>query len=528
MSQENKNLNTTAPETQETAASAADNKSEKSPKPGKPKKSGGFKAFMKSRKAKHGSMAVVIIAVVIAVTIVLNIVCGLLVDRFPNLKLDLTANGAFELQSDTVDYVQNLDDDVEIHVLSARSSFENNGTYFVQASNLLDKMESESNGKITLDFEDVATDPNFANKYPDINWDGDAKNIILVVSGDQYRALTLEDCFDYDSQYYSYSGSYQFTGTKVEQAVVTAILNVTTKDKVVVDMITGNGEQDYSAIKSLLEKNAYQVNEVSLATSGIDDDADIVFLFAPSVDLDDSASEKLSTWLDNGGKYGKTMIYVPSPEKTDTPNLDDLMSDWGMQVDDGYVFETNPKYLVSNSSPYAFITDYTDYYQENLKNAKIPVLTSNAHDIIIEDESAAHALLTTSTSAGVCPYDADDDWNYQDAIKGTALNIAAEGVKTGDDDAKSNMIVFGSYMMFTESVMSINSFNNSAYLMNIVNTVVDKSDAAITIESKSLDSGELGITDVTPGNIILVIFVFVVPIGILITGIVVWLRRRNR
>ena len=83
-------------------------------------------------------------------------------------------------------------------------------------------------------------------------------------------------------------------------------------------------------------------------------------------------------------------------------------------------------------------------------------------------------------------------------------------------------------MMFTESVMSINSFNNSAYLMNIVNTVVDKSDAAITIESKSLDSGELGVTDVTPGNIILVIFVFVVPIGILITGIVVWLRRRNR
>lgn len=533
MSEENKNLNTTAPEAKTEAENKSaevktDDKKSADKKPAKAKKSGGLKAFMRSRKAKHGSMAVAIVAVVIVVTIVLNIICGLLVDRFPNLKLDLTANNAFELQDDTIEYMHNLENEVKLRILSTRTSFENNGTYFVQAATLLDKMESEADGKLKVTFEDVATDPNFANKYPDITWDGSVNNLMVVECGEQYKALTLEDCFGYDESYLSYYGSYSFTSTTIEQAVVTAILNVTTEDKVVVDMITGNGEQDYTAIKELLEKNAYQVNEVSLATAGLDDEAEIAFLFAPSVDLELSATEAISTWLDNGGKYGKTLVYVPCPDKAETPNIDELLADWGMQVNGGYVFETNQQYLVSNSSPYAFIVDYTDYYMENLKNSNIPVLTSDTHDIIITDENAAHSLLTTSTDAGVYPYDADENWNYKDAMKGEALNIAAEGTKTDGTEKDSRLIVFGSYMMFTESAMSINSFNNSAYLLNLVNTVADKDDVGITIESKSLDSGELGVTDMVAGNIVLIVFAFVIPIGILATGIIVWLRRRNR
>lgn len=99
--------------------------------------------------------------------------------------------------------------------------------------------------------------------------------------------LTLTDCFEYDEKTYNYYGSYSFTGTKIEQAVVTAILNVTTDDKVVVDMIKGNNEQDYSSLKTLLENNAYQVNEVSLATGDFDSNAKIAIMYAPSVDLDE-------------------------------------------------------------------------------------------------------------------------------------------------------------------------------------------------------------------------------------------------
>lgn len=542
MSEENKNLNesnTPEPkndvvETNTKAESSAtdtamDEKSAKKAKmQTKQGKKGGFKNLLKSRKARHGSMAIAIVAVVIALVIVLNVVLGLLTERFPEMAIDLTANNSFALQEDTLDYVSHLDKDVTLNVLVKESVFESQGSYFVQAQRLLEKMESNSNGKLKLKYVDLTSNPTFTSNYPNVDWSGSTNNVILVECGDQYRALTLDDCFEYDSEVYSSYGQYQFTGTKIEQSVITAILNVTTEDKIVVDMITGNQEQDYSAITSLLENNAYSVNEVSLATQDIDDDAMFTILYAPSVDLDEGAVTKLSQWLDNDGKYGKSLIYVPSADKVDTPNLDAFLTEWGMQVNDGYVFETSNERLISSSSSYAFVVDYTDYYVEGLKNNTIPVVVTDAHDIIISDSTMAHSLLTTSTSAGVQPYDADENWDYNDAISGEELNIAAEGVKTATDETSSRVVVFGSYTMFSSTIMQYNSFNNSGYLMNVINTIANRDDIGITIESKSMDSSELGVTDVTTQNMLLIIFVIVLPLGILVTGLVMWLRRRNR
>lgn len=538
MSEENKNLNNQVSETvseKENAAVPAEKqdkkqKNEKKAKKDKqPKKKGSFKKFLKSRKAKHGTVAVAITAVVIVMVIVLNIIISLLVDRFPDMELDLTSNGSFALQDDTVDYVSHLNNDVTVYVLMEKDTFESQGTYFVQAEKMLNKMSSKSNGKLKVKYVDLTANPNFTSDYPNVDWQSSSSNnVVLVESGDQYKVLTISDCFEYDEQTYSYYGSYSFTGTKIEQAVVTAILNVTTENKTVVDMIKGNNEQDYTALKSLLENNAYDVKEISLATGDFDKDAKIAVMYAPSVDIDESTAEKLSTWLSNDGKYGRSLIYIPTADMGEMPNLDDFLKEWGMSIDRGYVFETDTQKLVSSSSPYAFTVDYGDYYTENLKNAKIPVVVTESHPINVTDDSVAHALLTASDKAGVLPVDADKNWDYKDAVTGKGENVAAEGVMTNEDEASSRVIVFGSYMMFTDTIMQYNSFNNSAYFMNVVNTIADKEDVGITIESKSIDNTELGITDVATQNAMLIIFVIVIPIAILVAGFIVWLRRRNR
>lgn len=540
MSEENKNLNTISEDTAnadsnavaETADKKEDTKAKKAKKDKKKKSDkepGKFKKFMKSRKAKHGTVAMAITAIVIVMVIVLNIIIGLLVDRFPDLELDLTSNGSFALQDDTIDYMAHLDNDVTVYILMEKETFESQGTYFVQAQKMLNKMASKSNGKMKIKYVDLTSNPTFTSSYPNVDWQSSsANNIVLVESGDQYKVLTLTDCFEYDEQTYSYYGSYNFTGTKIEQAVVTAILNVTTNDKVVVDMIKGNNEQDYSALKTLLENNAYQVNEVSLATGDLDKDAKIAIMYAPSVDLDESIVEKLSTWLSNDGKYGRSLIYVPTADMGEMPNLDDFLKEWGLSIDRGYVFETDESTLVSANSAYAFTVSYGDYYTDNLKNSKIPVVVSEAHPVNITDENTAHALLTTSDKAGVLPVDADKDWDYKDAVSGNGENVAAEGVMTNEDENSSRVIVFGSYIMFNDTIMQYNSFNNSAYFMNVVNTIADKEDVGITIESKSIDNTELGITDVATQNTMLVLFVIVIPIAILVTGFVLWLRRRNK
>lgn len=539
MSEENKNLNTISEETAsadsnavaETAGKTEDTKAKKAKnKKSKPQKEKGkFKKFMKSRKAKHGTVAMAITALVIVMVIVLNIIIGLLVNRFPDLELDLTSNNSFALQDDTIDYVSHLNNDVTVYILMEKDKFEGQGTYFVQAQKMLNKMASKSDGKMKIKYVDLTSNPSFTSNYPNVDWQSSsANNIVLVESGKQYKVLTLTDCFEYDEQTYNYYGTYSFTGTKIEQAVVTAILNVTTDDKVVVDMIKGNNEQDYSSLKSLLENNAYQVNEVSLATGDFDKDAKVAIMYAPSVDLDEKIVEKLSTWLSNDGKYGRSLIYVPTADMGEMPNLDDFLKEWGMSIDRGYVFETDETALVNASSPYAFTVSYGDYYKDNLKNSKIPVVVSESHAVNITDENTAHALLKTTDKAGVLPIDADKSWDYKDAITGNGENVAAEGVMTNEDKKSSRVVVFGSYIMFSDTIMKYNSFNNSAYFMNVINTIADKEDVGITIESKSIDNTELGITDVATQNTMLVVFVIVIPIAILVAGFVFWLRRRNR
>lgn len=539
MSEENKNLNTISEETAsadsnavaETAGKTEDTKAKKAKnKKSKPQKEKGkFKKFMKSRKAKHGTVAMAITALVIVMVIVLNIIIGLLVNRFPDLELDLTSNNSFALQDDTIDYVSHLNNDVTVYILMEKDKFESQGTYFVQAQKMLNKMASKSDGKMKIKYVDLTSNPSFTSNYPNVDWQSSsANNIVLVESGKQYKVLTLTDCFEYDEQTYNYYGTYSFTGTKIEQAVVTAILNVTTDDKVVVDMIKGNNEQDYSSLKSLLENNAYQVNDVSLATGDFDKDAKVAIMYAPSVDLDENIVEKLSTWLSNDGKYGRSLIYVPTADMGEMPNLDDFLKEWGMSIDRGYVFETDETALVNASSPYAFTVSYGDYYKDNLKNSKIPVVVSESHAVNITDENTAHALLKTTNKAGVLPIDADKSWDYKDAITGNGENVAAEGVMTNEDKKSSRVVVFGSYVMFSDTIMQYNSFNNSAYFMNVINTIADKEDVGITIESKSIDNTELGITDVATQNTMLVVFVIVIPIAILVAGFVFWLRRRNR
>ena len=182
MSEENKNLNTISEDTanadSNAVAETADKKEDTKAKKNKKNKSekGRFKKFMKSRKAKHGTVAMAITALVIVMVIIVNIIVGLLVNRFPDLELDLTSNKSFALQDDTIDYVSHLDKDVTVNILMAKESFESQGTYFVQAQKMLNKMASKSDGKMKIKYVDLTR-----RSHP----------IIRMLTGSQARQITL-------------------------------------------------------------------------------------------------------------------------------------------------------------------------------------------------------------------------------------------------------------------------------------------------------------------------------------------------
>ncbi len=497
---------------QSSTEEAADEKSKK-------KKSGRLKALFKSRKMKKGGLSVAFTAIFIVAVVVVNMIVGLITDKVPALSFDLSAQQTYNLSQDTIDFISALNKEVTITVLASQSSYEGANEYYLMASTLLKQYKNYSD-KIKIEYVDLTANPTYINNYPD---DTLKQGDYIVKSGDKHRVLSTSDLFEQEMQS---DYSYQVKGLKVEPAVTTAILNVTADNQVKVQFIDGFGDYDASAFKNLLEQNNYDVSTVKTMTEDIDKNAEAVILYAPQADLDDTSVKKIKDFLNNNGGYNKDFIYVSGSAKFDSPKLDALLDEWGMKMGDGVVAEMDSSKVYGNS-PYISLLDYDNAdYTSGLKDSTLNIVGGRIVPVEITNKNTASNLLVTSASAKLIPFDAGDDFNIE-KVEAKQYTAAAVGTKSSGDDVESNVIVFGSELVFNENAVKMSTFNNGAYIVNMMNKVTENTDEGITISGKDLTKPNLGITsDQIQAWSIVCMGVF--PVIIIIAAIVIYVRRRNR
>lgn len=519
---------TTEEITDETALETAEDSGASSPdykkNKGKKKKgSGKLKAKMKSRSFKRGWAALGITCAVVAAVIVINMIASVLVDKFPALAFDMTDSGTYKLSTDTTDYLETLSQDITIQVLANESEYTSSSSYYLQANTILKQYTAQSS-HIKLEYVDLVANPTFANnsKYSSDNL---VAGDYIVSCGDKYRVLTKDDQFSLSTDS---SGNQTVDSITVESAVTTAILNVTSEDQTKVQIIDGFGNYSCSGLQTALKNNNYDVSTVTLLTNEIDENTKMLILFTPSVDLDEASAKKITDYLYNKGEYGKNLMYIASPSKADTPVLDSILDEWGVKMGDGLVMETDTDHLLYQDTYFYSTLEYADTtYTEGLKNSSLNLVGGNIRPVEITDENKATALLTTTESAKLLPYDADDSFSIDDA-KAQQFNAATLSTQYDDKQEKnSHVAVFGSAIIFDDSALTMSSYNNSAYVINLTNILTDSEDVGITIEGKSQTDNQLGIV-ASQQQPISIIFVVVIPLAILICGLVIWLRRRNK
>ena len=186
------------------------------------KKSNEILSQLKTRKFKVGSLATALTVVVTAIIIVINLIVGQLTDKF-SLSLDLTQNKIFSLTEQSINFIKNLDKDVEIILLSDENTFTQTNSYFAQANSVLRKYDLNSN-KIKLTYVDTVKNPTYLNEYQDENL---TETSIIVKSGDKHKIITVQDIFDIQRSYYGST----ITGSKAEQELTSAILYVTSENQ---------------------------------------------------------------------------------------------------------------------------------------------------------------------------------------------------------------------------------------------------------------------------------------------------------
>lgn len=482
------------------------------------------------RKFKHGSLSVALTLVFIAAVVMVNVIVWIISDRV-NTSADLTAAGLYSLDEKTQSYLdESLTSDVSITVLKPEKEFEEQDASYKQVNEVLKRMEKES-GHITLNYLDMDKNPNYTAKFKGETL---AASYIVVEceKTGRHKIISPYDYFNFNQQYLQYYGAYMVESSNIEQEAVSAMMYTTSEELVRVAFTEGYGESESSsALKALLSKNGFETETLNLATTPeIDSGIDYVVVFAPSMDIDKEQLAKLDKFLDNGGKFGKNVVYFASTQQPETPNIDEFLSDWGLGIGYDVIGQSDENYLTSSDTLYAHLQQICDTDYTKISSAS-RLFTFGIHIrpvyLLDSGNSDREVLMKTYDKAFLYPLDKEkqDKFNFDTAETGE-FNDAVIAQRTTDSGEKSRVLAVGSELFASSVFMSYTNSNNAEFFTDIWNYISGRQQG-MTIKAKSLAAPAFEM-NVKTANALSIVLCVVIPVAVITLGIVIWVRRRHR
>lgn len=483
---------------------------------------------MSKARFNHTIGALVITAVVLVATILLNVVVSLMSDKLPGMSIDLTSKGAFQLSETSIKLAQNVKKDLKITFLDDKQSYRSkasSNTYYAQVMAIAEEY-GKYNNKISAEYVSIVDNPNLENKYPQETLSADN---IIVSCGDKYRILDQYDIFNVKSYYSTYS---YIASSKAEEAFDGAILAVTSTESTKLAIVEDNSTEDFTYFKNILEQNNYELVSVKLEQEDIPKDAKMLIVFTPEKDFSKTAAKKIRTYLENNKEYGKNMLYIPSSKTYKTPNLDEVLSDWGITVGDGLAYELESS-SVYGRNMYDGILCYmgSNAFTSKFDDNSAPVISSYARPITLDSDAETQSLLQYSSKSGVCPSDADDSYDFTGNAKGNIIiaGYGVNGIFANDkksSDKISTVFVFGSSTMFEKTILA-STYSDQKYILAMLSESCGRVDQEISVEAKELTQYDVQIDNNSASVIGLVCYVGL-PIAVICAGLIVFVKRRNK
>jgi ABC-type uncharacterized transport system involved in gliding motility auxiliary subunit len=472
------------------------------------------------------SVHIALILSAAALLLIVNSLITALAEYVPAVSFDLTKTKLFELSPRTVEQLRTLKNPITIYVLAREETFTGTSVYNAQANEVI-RQFGKTGGDINVVYVDYVKDPTFASSYPNlIMKHGD----ILVSSEGKNSLVKTEELFNYVT---APTGGLAIASSKAEEAIYTAIVSVSSGSPIQAAVISGHGEYTMTDFYSLLEKNNYTLTTQNLVTGSIDPETRILLIIAPKADFSEEELEKLDEFLLAGEQYGKIILYCADADQPELPVLSGFLSEWGVMVDNGAVFETNEK-RVYNYHPFFAVADYAeDTYSGMLKDMQKPMLMPVSRPLTrlfeFRNNYSTRVLLEFASSTGVRPSNAPDTFTARDAVRHgpiPALILAGYSIldrQTAKVDRASHILISGSTGMMDAYAVNNPSFSNAEYLVNVLNSLSGRKDI-ISFQPKSFSTAGLMLSR-TAVNVIGGILIFLIPALLILGGILVWVRR---
>lgn len=504
------------------------------------------------RHLKYGSLATGLVILFIAAVVLVNVVVTMLFDRFP-ITLDLTGNSIYTVSEETKNYISGIEVPVDITVMATEDSFRGISDYTNQCSELLSSY-AQYNPNITVRYKDLLSNPDFVSNYSQNLGSCDIIVELADSTHTRVKVVTLADIISVPEEYEPYLANYKqqagglythqlfnsqslITSSNAEQALTGAIMAVTDANPITVCTLSfpGGNESDVSGLTNLLDKNGYIITSMNIQRDEIPEDVDILIIPAPKVDYTEAETEKITNWLTNGGKLGRDIIYVASPEQGKTPNLDALLYRYGITVEPKVIYETNTDYYTSVQN-FTFQTLASENYRKDIGNPGLSMVIPNSRAISMrfgdtDGYSTCEALVQSSKNAVLWDMYLTDEFDEEMATeRGVFSSVVLGRYKALNQETHissfTNVIAIGSDLVVDSNVMSAPQYNNGDFFLSLINELSGKTEGVTIVPKKIKQTGVL-VNDSLKNSLNLT-FAVIIPIAVLAVGTFVWIRRRHR
>lgn len=491
----------------------------------KPKKSFRETVALMIRKKwlSNTTQTVLFVAVLVAIFIAINVY----IQSLDLEMIDVTKNKIYTLSDSSKDVIKNIDKDITIYLYGIED-----GSLL---ANFVNKYSKE-NEHIKVNF--LTEESNLA-KVQEYDLKSGYEIIVIECNGSSKIIDTSYELNSYDN----------VTGQEVdltEQTLTNSILAIATDQKPKIYFTEGHDEyslnSEMGVLATYLQNEAYVASSVNLLTEGkVPDDCNLLVIMAPVKDFMEQEVESVLDYINNGGNL---ILSSDVGNLNETyPNLQKVYNEYGVTLNHtGYVYETDSSYALSNY-PNIFMPHVsysnditTDIYTDGtgtlwlvyagrlefVSDEQLKALNITRDDIL---KSSDDALFVTNIAQSA-------EEAAKSAEKGQSV-ISSVLTKTVKPDIESTAVIIANASFITDyKIEQLSSSYPISYLGNnrdfMLNSMayLTKKENTLKIR-KDMSSSTYAPTE--EQHRIVMIIIFVIPILIIFSGVVVWnLRRRKR
>lgn len=356
-----------------------------------------------------------------------------------------------------------------------------------------------------------------------------------ALNPDRYPQLLREFDIRYDGEaLIEYDGRTEKLLQISESSVTHAMQRLLRSGERFLVFLQGHGERnpfseanhDYSLLASQLSEKGFNIQVLQLTESmGIPDNTDVLIMASPVVELLPGELRMLEQYIETGGN----LLWLADPEQAEG-DLGFFAESLGVELLPGVIVDPNTQLLGLDSVDFAVVAEYP--FHPVTQSVSALSLFPQARGLRIIDENSGwqtQALINSSAAGwsemgellGEIRFGDDPD----EAAGPLSLALSLQrSVYDSDNELQEQRLVIAGDADF----LSNRYLGNGANLdigINLLNWL-SEDDQLIAITPKPAPDTQLELTN--PQLMAIgAVFLFILPAGLMVSGIVIWQRRRK-